>query len=200
MGRAKAFLQRPDGTTYLEHAVRRMAECCDRVVVSMPFALTDGIQQDSHHGAGRTAGMPSPDELRRLDFQTVDVSWVVDRAADRGPAEGLARVLDLAADANADAVYCTPVDLPDLTAEDCRRLISAWRSAPESIHCGVSQPDGRLQPLVAIYPIRLAAAIDRMALSRNRGLTRWLGGQRYVAVDLPAASLRNVNTPEDLDQ
>ena len=211
MGRAKALLRRPDGVTYLEHAAQRLSKCCDRLVVSLPFdtgqATADGSRKQNQEIVpdGSSDQVLGISELQSLDRQSFDlgdvqVAFVVDRSSDRGPAEGLACVLRYAEAAGADAVLCTPVDLPDLTTEDCRRLTSAWRTSPQTIHCAVAQPSGRLQPLVAVYPIRLTAAIDQMALSQQRSLARWLESQSYAAVVLSDASLRNVNTPRDLDQ
>jgi molybdopterin-guanine dinucleotide biosynthesis protein A len=111
-----------------------------------------------------------------------------------GPAGGIAATLAHAAQNSLAACLVTPVDLPDLTTADLLRLKDAW----EETACLTIAWSDRWEPLVGIYPVSFADEIDALAKSCDRSLSRWLATQTVQAVPLSIASLRNVNTPEDL--
>jgi molybdopterin-guanine dinucleotide biosynthesis protein A len=91
-----------------------------------------------------------------------------------------------------------PVDMPQLNAAALHTLLAAAAMAPQRIH--LAHDGARSQPLLGIYPspapIRggLAEAIS----GGERRLLRWLDDQSCNHVHLPAATIRNVNSPAEL--
>lgn len=172
MGQDKSTLQFPNGTTYLEHAVSRLEMVCDAVVISGP----------------KHQQRPGSSDLRSGD------SIVPDPVAYQGPATGIAAALGFAAARSFAACLFTPVDMPDLGAEDLRKLKTAWEQSRVLTVATAEQ----LQPLVAVYPISLKEELDLLAGSEDRSLIKWIASQSCTHVSLPAAACRNINTPEDL--
>lgn len=122
------------------------------------------------------------------------VPTIVDRYPDRGPLAGLHAALRAAGTTWVLVVAC---DLPYVTPRVLRQILDARASGGEAV---VSRtPDGRLQPLCACYHLHILPMVERRiasgAFSMHELLTH-LESVRYV--DVPAAPLRNVNTPEDL--
>ena len=122
------------------------------------------------------------------------VHVIPDPVAFAGPATGIAASLQFARQASFSACLFTPVDMPYLTQRDLLMIKEHWqmtgRLTVASCRC--------VQPLVGIYPVSWADAIESLATSENRSLSRWLPLQDHERVELPAASWRNINTPDDL--
>lgn len=178
MGHPKSELPHPSGGTFLDHAISQLARCCDHVACSL---------------AADSAAWPPT--------LTHGVHAIYDAIADCGPAEGVCRAVDLAKTFGCTGVLVTPVDLPGLDADQLQKLIATFRAS--SNHAVVAISDDavatkRLQPLVAIYPVSMQDDLHILARSASRGLYRLLAGCDYVAVELPAAVLHNVNSPCDL--
>ena len=98
MGRDKACLLHPDGTTYVRHAIDRMREVCDQVCV-----------------AGRCS-------------TSVDVPVLEDPVAYQGPITGILNALVYADKHTCKAALVTPVDMPQLSSQDLARFVNAWAS------------------------------------------------------------------------
>ncbi|EMI54637.1 molybdenum cofactor guanylyltransferase [Rhodopirellula sallentina] len=183
MGRCKSELLHPGGGTYLERAVERMKSVCDEVAVS--------LAEESDH---------PPDASRPGDLPA-EVHRVFDSQTDCGPAEGVARSLDLAMTLRCSAVLFTPVDVPRLQAAHLNMLISQFAAQPEKIICAISDDLSAtkpLQPLIAVYPVQTFPEIVRLAQSERRGLYRFIQNSEHGTVALPADALHNVNSPHDL--
>jgi molybdopterin-guanine dinucleotide biosynthesis protein A len=172
MGIDKATLSHPSGTTYLHFAVNRMRSICEDVCVS-------------------TA--PGP-----LVANLTNVHRVSDSIAHQGPILGVSKCLDFARDNGFAACLVTPVDMPELDADHLREVCDAWRRDPEQVVCVTSTSSRQIEPLVAIYPVRLADSIRDAAFSDDRSLNRWLQLHHPIMVPLPDQITRNVNTPADL--
>lgn len=183
MGRCKSDLRHPGGGTYLERAVERMRSVCDEVAVSLAG------ESDHPPDASRPGDLPAGAH-RVFDSQT-----------DRGPAEGVARSLDLAMSLRCTAVLLTPVDVPHLQAAHLNMLISQFAAEPVKIVCAISDDLSAtkpLQPLIAVYPVQTYPDIMRLAQSERRGLYRFIQNSEHGTVALPADALHNVNSPHDL--
>jgi len=196
MGTDKANLPHPhppsvdSNITYLQHAVMRLR----------PLLLTTAI-------SGRSWD-------RKIG---ADVIAIADTLPHQGPAAGVAQSLRHAETLGLDGILVTPVDMPNLTTEHLRRLIDAWQAERTRSRCGSQQrglpplvgsplveivvatfADQQPQPLLAIYPTALRSAIESLAQSNDRSLSRWLKQQPTIAIPLPQSAAKNVNRPEDV--
>lgn len=105
--------------------------------------------------------------------------------AGMGPLGGIAAALRLAQDEGYDAVLSCGVDSPGLP-DNLPELLAP---APSYL---------RVQPVVGLWPVSAAAAIEAILTSDGRHSMRQFAeaiGARAVEIDLPPA---NINTPEDL--
>ena len=119
-----------------------------------------------------------------------------DPVAHQGPVVGVVAALEEARRCGMDACLVNPVDTPRLRSEDLTLLVDAWRETQWS----VIAHSGRLEPLIAIYPISIAAELSSLAKSENRSLYRWIQQHEHKTVPLGSDVCHNVNTPEDDDE
>lgn len=123
-----------------------------------------------------------------------------------GPVGAVAGVLrwlstELGTDAGAgspvavDGAVVVACDLPDLEASVVRLLIDTAATRPDAVV--VARTD-RIEPLCAYWPSTVQASIEAAFSDGTRALHRVIGDLDAVMVDVPSASLRNVNTPADL--
>jgi molybdopterin-guanine dinucleotide biosynthesis protein A len=129
-----------------------------------------------------------------------DVAVVRDEEKGRGPLQGLAAGLD-ALRGQAEAAYLSSCDVPFLQPAFVRRLLDLLG---EKSIC-VPHVDGYHHPLVAVYRLDVAGAVDRL-LAENRLRpfflfeavpTRIVEAAELADVDPTFQTLRNLNTPED---
>lgn len=122
----------------------------------------------------------------------------------RGALGGLHAALD---DAGAEWVAVVSCDLPFVTAELFRRLASFRGEGLDAV--APVQPDGRPQPLCALYRragclaeagrmIEAGELRPRVLLARVR--TRWVQFGELSDLDESASFFQNVNTPEDYER
>jgi len=100
MGRDKAALPY-GGTTFLQHAIARLKNLCDEVVLS-----------------GETAA-------------EYHVRSIPDSVAGAGPAGGVAASLEDARQRSHNACLFTPIDVPRLDESDLQRIVQVWQSAQQ---------------------------------------------------------------------
>ncbi len=196
MGRDKATLIGPDGKSYLQSAVSRLRDVCDAVAVSGngdPLAAANASSTVTGRPVSEPVSEPATDKV------TDKVIEIVDPVPHLGPAVGVAAAVSHARDAGFGGCLVTPVDTPRLVAANLITLRDRWRAFPADLVVACEIGTNESQPLVAIYPVRFAASLDRLARSDHRSLRAWLRHQRCVAVPMAASSLHNVNRPEDLD-
>jgi molybdopterin-guanine dinucleotide biosynthesis protein A len=180
MGTDKANLPHPHQPnpnriiTYLQHAVMRLGPLVPTIAIS-----------------GRSEDMKS----------VANVISIPDDSPHLGPAAGVAQSLRYAERLGLAGILVTPVDMPHLETDHLRCLIDAWQQEKIVPPCPVvvamfanQQPE----PLLAIYPTTLRWAVESMAQSNDRSLSRWLRQQTMVMVTLPQSAAKNVNRPEDL--
>lgn len=167
MGQPKSELIHPTQVTFQQFAVDRMATVCQEVCVC---------------GGATSSNQPYhaiPDATQFL-----------------GPVSGVVSALTYAASKSLAGCFVTPVDMPLLTVRDLENIFTVWRQE-RKICCAVSATDHRLQPLVAIYPADVLAAVRELMSSDNRSLTHWLRSQQPVHLTLSDESCQNINTPDE---
>jgi molybdopterin-guanine dinucleotide biosynthesis protein A len=173
MGRDKATLPWR-GSTLLEHVLARLAACVEeRIVVARPGQPLP----------------PLPPHVHRVD----------DRWLDQGPLAGLGTGL---ATAHSEVLFVTACDAPDLVPALVGLLFERLGDA----EVAVAQGQGQLHPLVAVYRRSVLAKVEALLGAGRRRLhdlleraaTVRVGEAEIRALDPTLASLRNLNTPEDL--
>ena len=155
------------------------------------------------HGDGGTFLSHAIERLRRQCDDVLisgatqaahDAKTLADPVAHRGPATGIATALKYCQANGFDACFITPVDTPFLTAKELQRLKQHWR-ATDSTTLAITD---RLQPLIGIYPVRLADDIEQLADSEDCSLSGWFRSHDHESVTLGKDVCRNINAPEDL--
>ena len=175
MGRDKALLPHRDGGTWLDHSLRRLVD------LGVPVTLFSG----------------HPDHLQRAAAFGGAVTAIHEPPPHEGPLQALARLMALHP---GERLLLCPVDMPHLDATSLRALVAAAASDPDPATIHLAHDGERLQPLLGLYPAtadrsrRLAAHLA----TGDRSLQRWLAGERWRPLMLPAAALRNINRPAEL--
>lgn len=123
----------------------------------------------------------------RERYAALGAEVLPDEQAFAGPLSGVQTALHRAAGAW-DWIWLAPCDLPTLPAQLCAALHAARGEAPAVLP---RTPDGRLQPVHALFSTQLAAPAP------GGSLCAWLLEQGAVVLDWPA-SLAGFNTPEAL--
>lgn len=178
MGRDKARIEYR-GESLLRRIARRASSVADEVCI-----------------AGRTC----PE-----DWPLPHIRFLPDRAPDRGPLEGLLCALMHFRSPTA-LVAC---DMPLLSADALAWLLSTHRTWYESFLCSarshglVIERDGEPEPLFSVYHPAASDLVKRRLSERKRSLRGLIREGDFATRTVPepfADQLRNVNTPEDLDQ
>ena len=92
-----------------------------------------------------------------------------------------------------------PGDTPFLPADLLARLAAARRAAGTPIACAASL--GRTHPVIALWPVALADALETALRAGELGAGRWAEAQGVTVAEFEAASgdpFFNVNSPADL--
>jgi molybdopterin-guanine dinucleotide biosynthesis protein A len=116
--------------------------------------------------------------------------WDDEPAEPRHPAAGIAHALRRAG----GPVLVCAADMPFVTAAECRRLTEAMTGELRAV---VAAADGALQPVLGVYPADAAGPLA-VAAERGEPLRRAVEALDPVRVELPAAALRSVDTPQEL--
>jgi molybdopterin-guanine dinucleotide biosynthesis protein A len=153
-------------------------------------------------GALRDAGCASvvayggdPVELGVLGLPVVS-----DRYPGSGPLGGVLGALELfaGADVSIAGVFVVACDLPALTGPDLVGMIAAARANPDA-EVVVARTSG-IEPTCAIWNPHAVDPLRGWFEDGERALHVAIGRLSAVVVDLDAATLRNINTPDDLDR
>jgi molybdopterin-guanine dinucleotide biosynthesis protein A len=137
-------------------------------------------------------------------WRDTGVPVVGDRWPDAGPLAGIEAALAHFASAGAESVVCVAGDMPFLQPT----LLRFLRDAPDA-DAVVPRLAGLPQPLFARYATRLQPLVAARLAAGQRAVHRlfdepavkvcWLDEAALRAVDATLSSLRDVNTPADLD-
>ena len=114
-----------------------------------------------------------------------------------GPLAGVLAAMRWAAGLGAECVLTVPADTPFLPRDLAARLVAARAGA--AVACAASR--GRVHPVVALWPVSLAAALEAALAAGTRRIDRWAEAQGLAVEEFDAAGrdpFFNVNTPEDL--
>jgi len=160
-----------------------------RTLVGRAAAALGGV-------AGRVSVVSS-----KPDAAAFGLPVVADRLGGRGALGGLHAAL---AHASAGWALILSCDLPFVTDALCERLASL--RGPDADAVAPVQPDGRPQPLCALYAraaclpaaeelLRAGELRPRALLARVR--TRWVSFDEVADLDGSEHFFRNLNTPED---
>lgn len=190
-GRAKPLIE-IDGATILDRQLAVLAPRVDEVVVSVAPA------------AGGTAGAaPWP----VAPAWAARVRWVADATAGDGPLAGIAAALSAC---RTPWVVVVAGDLPWLAPGLIDLLVAEARAAGGDADAIAPRLGGLPEPLLAAYAAPVGAiAARRIAAGRRKasglltdeGLrVRWLDEATLRAADPALASLRDIDTPADLQQ
>ncbi|MFK7990435.1 MAG: molybdenum cofactor guanylyltransferase [Sandaracinaceae bacterium] len=109
-----------------------------------------------------------------------------------GPVGGLNALLTFAAGRPALVLAC---DMPFVTSMDIEVLLAA--SGPDG-RTVVPRRDGRWEPFCAVYGGDAAARVAPLVREGERRMQRLIDALGPLTVDLPAAHLRDWDTPEDV--
>jgi molybdopterin-guanine dinucleotide biosynthesis protein A len=140
-------------------------------------------------GSAVLVGGPSRIGDIRLDYPILPDTY---------PAEGpLGGILSALQNTTADWNLIVACDMPELSAE----FLSALLDAAEGCDADVlipAGPDGRLEPLCAVYHRRSRQALYDAFAAGIRKVTAAFEGSRIVVFPVPEVTpFQNVNTPED---
>jgi molybdenum cofactor guanylyltransferase len=108
----------------------------------------------------------------------------------RHPVAGIRFALERAG----EAVLVCAADMPFVTGAVCGALLDGHHG--ESASATVAVTDGRLQPVFAVYSPAALAVLS--AAEPDEPLTRIVERLDPVLVEVPAETVRSVNTPEEL--
>ena len=171
MGQDKALLSHPAGSTWLEYTLRLLAE------LEAPITLLSRWPQ--HQALAEALQLP------HLEALAEPPPW-------EGPLLALHRLMQRYPD---ERLLLAPVDMPNLNTAALRNLLDAAAKAPQRIH--LAHDGERSQPLLGIYPspAPIRSTLASTISNGERRLLRWLDSQSCDHVHLPAATIRNVNSP-----
>jgi molybdenum cofactor guanylyltransferase len=132
-----------------------------------------------------------------VELAALDRAVLPDRYPGEGPLGGILGVLELFSE-QATELLIVACDLAHLSPTDLAALIDVARQRPDADV--VVANGGRVEPACALWR---SATVDRVRASFDvgeRAVHRVLAGLCTVEVSLPPTSLRNINTPGDLDR
>jgi molybdenum cofactor guanylyltransferase len=174
-GRDKALLFL-GGQTLLARAVANLAAQCRPVAISYNRGTSEIA----------TLGFPVlPDQANDSEPQ--------------GPLAGILAGLAWAGSGGARWLVTAPVDAPFLPADFVARLYAA-ASGP-TVPVLAASSDGRLHPVVALWPVSAKDRLTQAFAAGERKLERvasGLGAQTVQFTDVPSEAFLNINTPLDL--
>jgi molybdopterin-guanine dinucleotide biosynthesis protein A len=186
MGRDKALLPHPAGGTWLEETLALLLE------LGQPVTLI------SRHGTHRLAAEALMAQRAAGGRSTPPLAVFSEPPPWEGPLRALARLMERYPE---ERLLLCPVDMPHLNGPTLEALIGAAAGDPDRDRIHLAHDGQRLQPLLGLVPVtaarrlRLKAALE----AGERGMQRWLAGEAWAPVHLPAGPLRNINHSCDLD-
>ncbi|MFI0403267.1 MAG: molybdenum cofactor guanylyltransferase [Cyanobium sp.] len=186
MGCDKALLPHPEGGTWLERGL------------GLLLALGQPVTLISRHSAHRVRADALMARRAAGGLSTPPLVVFSEPPPWDGPLRALARLMERHPE---QRLLLCPVDMPWLDVPTLEALIGAAAGDRDRERIHLAHDGQRLQPLLGVVPataarrLRLEAALE----AGERGMQRWLAGERWVPVPCPPGPLRNINHREDLD-
>ena len=149
------------------------------------------------HVASRVAPTIVVGRVREDDFQFPEIPFIEDQEPGLGPVGGLQTAL-IHFDTPAIVLGC---DMPLLHPSSLQWLVERFLELDGHDGLATRREDG-LEPLFSVYRPRVLTEIDAMLDDGERSLRRLISRGDFEEVPVPehvAATLTNVNTPEDFD-
>ena len=132
-----------------------------------------------------------------IELATLERRVLADRYPGEGPLGGILGLLELFAQ-DATDLLIVACDLAHLSSTDLAALIDVARQRPD-VDVVVAN-GGRPEPACALWRSTAADRVRTSFDAGERAIHRVLAELCTVEVPLPPASLRNINTPGDLDR
>jgi molybdopterin-guanine dinucleotide biosynthesis protein A len=142
------------------------------------------------------------DPARFADYDLPVAADLVEGFA--GPLAGVLTGLRWAAEHRPDCPWVATVatDAPFLPRDLGSRLVQAVEAEAADMACAAS--NGRSQPVIGLWPVRLADALEEALVERDiRKVDLWTAEYKLAQVDFPVDGIDpffNTNRPEDLAQ
>lgn len=151
--------------------------------------LLEAAAERVREACGSVTIVGPPEVYGRFGFETLP-----DRTAGQGPLGGIETAL---AAGGADWSLVVACDMPNLTVDLLRRLVSATEGAQADCVVAVS-PGGRIEPLCAVYGHGCLAAVQRALAAGQRKVAKVLDELQVVHFPLEnQEEVVNLNTPQD---
>jgi molybdopterin-guanine dinucleotide biosynthesis protein A len=135
-----------------------------------------------------------------IELGALGLPVVPDRYPGSGPLGGVLGALELFAESEVSTagVFVVACDLPALTGPVLADMIAAARDHPHADVVVARTPT--IEPTCAIWNPVAIEPVRRWFGEGERALHVAIGRLTAIDVDLDGTSLRNINTPEDLDR
>ena len=180
MGQDKALLELPDGTTLLEHQLRRLSSLVPEVALSV---------RDTNY-AFLQKRLNACGSVRLLPDETNEV----------GALGGIASSLGEAEREHFAGILVLPCDMPLITEGLLARLTDFWHEAPETLVTALEESSGRVHPLAAVWSVRALPFVRKALASGDYSLRRAVDAKYWRTLVLEPEEdvlLANANTPQE---
>jgi len=126
-------------------------------------------------------------------FPDLDVTAIHDRVREAGPLVALGHAL---AQIPHEVCFVVACDTLSISLAWVARLVQASEGRDGAV---AETPDGRAQPLFAVYRSPAASKIERLIAGGGRAMHVLMDAADLARVATPASCVRTFNTPEELD-
>ncbi len=151
--------------------------------------LIEHVARVVERACGSVVLVGCPERYCALPFRTI-----ADLLPEQGPLGGIQAALGVSRAEWSLVVAC---DMPSITSELLKALLDARRECTGDCIVPVS-PDGRLQPLCALYRRRCLSTVTALLDHGVRTMSDAVSQLGAMLLPMPSAEgFRNVNTPED---
>ena len=132
----------------------------------------------------------------REAYEQVELPLIVDSYRNMGPLGGICTGLEKCPES---ALFVVACDMPLLDGETVKKLVKRYKEKPGIV---VAQAEGRIQPLLGIYPKEVLSVLKKELKTGNRKMTDVikLAGYETVALGDKDHNAVNINTPKEYSQ
>jgi molybdenum cofactor guanylyltransferase len=152
--------------------------------------LIEHVARAVERAAGSAVLVGRPELYRALPYPVL-----ADLVPGQGPLGGVETALQYSTAAWNLIVAC---DMPGIMSEFLETVLAAATGEPEADVVAPAGPDGRIQPLCAVYHRRCLEPITEMLGRGVRSMRDAVAGLNATLLPVPSADpFRNLNAPED---